>query len=114
MSEMPLWRLVQEIVSNGFDEKSITDIVLNINYSPSFDNQINVFIQDNGKGFRNISDVWTLYNPSYKRSNSNQSGRYNLGDKQFFAVARKGHVLSKDDEVSFVKIPELFQKMMNQ
>ena len=103
MSEMPLWRLVQEIVSNGFDEKSITDIVLNINYSPSFDNQINVLIQDNGKGFRNISDVWTLYNPSYKRSNSNQSGRYNLGDKQFFAVARKGHVLSKDDEVSFVK-----------
>ena len=103
MSEMPLWRLVQEIVSNGFDEKSISDIILNINYSPSFDNQINVLIQDNGKGFRNISDVWTLYNPSYKRSNSNQSGRYNLGDKQFFAVARKGYVLSKDDEVSFVK-----------
>lgn len=103
MSEMPLWRLIQEIVSNAFDEKSVKEITCIVNRSLSNDKDINVFVQDNGNGFRDVKDIYTLYKDSYKRVNSRQRGRFNLGDKQFFAVAKTGSVETGTNKVKFYK-----------
>src|SRR3990167_1894571 len=90
MSEMPLWRLIQEIVSNSFDEISVKNIECMIEQSGK--HSITVNVKDDGDGFRDIKEVYTLYKDSYKRTNSKQRGRFNLGDKQFFAVAKIGSV----------------------
>ncbi len=92
MSEMKPFRLVQEIVSNSFDEKSVRKIVVTLRESGRRKNHYAVSVSDDGDGFIDYRDVFTLYKHSYKRSNPEQRGRFNLGEKQFFAVAETGQV----------------------
>ena len=112
MSEMKLWRLIQEIISNSFDEKAVTEIICNISENAEY--QIVVDVKDNGTGFRDSRDIYTLFKDSYKRVNKNQRGRYNLGEKQFFARAVSGWVKTgnrlvefQDDTRRISKIPEI-------
>src|SRR3990172_985538 len=112
MSEMKLWRLIQEIISNSFDEMPVTEISCDIHENKK--NQIIVEITDNGNGFRDERDIYTLFKDSYKRVNKNQRGRYNLGEKQFFARAVSGWVKTgnrlvefQDDTRRISKIPEI-------
>lgn len=99
MSEMKLWRLVQEIISNSFDEKPVTHISCDIHENKK--HQVVVEIIDNGNGFRDEKDIYTLFKDSYKRINKNQRGRYNLGEKQFFARAVSGSVKTRKTLIEF-------------
>ena len=101
MSEMPLWRLIQEIISNSFDESSVKNIDCLIENSQTGNREILITVSDDGDGFRDVKDVYTLYKDSYKRTNSKQRGRFNLGDKQFFAVALQGAVYTGNNIVTF-------------
>jgi len=101
MSEMSLWRLVQEIISNSFDEKPVTEISCEIHENKK--HQVVVDITDNGTGFRDKKDIYTLFKDSYKRVNKNQRGRYNLGEKQFFARAVSGWVKTGKTLIEFLK-----------
>jgi len=112
MSEMRLWRLVQEIISNSFDEKPVTEISCDIHENKK--GQVVVEIQDDGTGFRDEKDIYTLFKDSYKRVNKNQRGRYNLGEKQFFARAVSGWVKTgktliefQEDTRRISEIPEI-------
>lgn len=108
MSEMPLWRLIQEVVSNSFDESSVTDIQLTV--EEHGDDMVYVRCVDNGNGFNDHRDVFTLYKDSYKRTNPEQRGRYNLGDKQFLAVAIEGTVCTGKYVISFYEDVRTIEK----
>ena len=56
MSEVPLWRLTQEIISNSFDEKPVKEIKCDIS---NVDNGIKIVIIDDGTGFKKPKDVYT-------------------------------------------------------
>ena len=101
MSEMGLWRLAQEIVTNEFDEKKhgVTKVEALI-YGDT-DGTIKIIVKGNGLGFRDIKEIYTLYGDSYKRVDSEVAGRYNLGDKQFLSVAEYAVVKSNEHIVSF-------------
>ena len=99
MSEMKLWRLIQEIISNSFDEKPVSVITCDV--SEDKKGRIVVDITDNGNGFRDEKDIYTLFKDSYKRVNKNQRGRYNLGEKQFFARAVSGWVKTRKTLIEF-------------
>lgn len=99
MSEVPLHRLIQEIISNSKDEKPVKNIDCDLYRND--ENLVVVHIVDDGKGFRNTKDIYTLFRDSYKRTNRHQSGMYNLGDKQFFAVAKSGYVRTKTTLIQF-------------
>jgi len=99
MSEVPLWRLTQEIISNSFDEKSVTEITCIVTKSAG--KVLDITIEDNGTGFLNTKDIFTLYRDSYKRVNPEQAGRYNEGEKRFLAVAHRGLVQTKEIEYCF-------------
>ncbi len=98
MSEMPTWRLIQEIISNSFDEKSVKGIecvIENIN------EKLHVEISDDGNGFKDYKDIFTLYKDSDKRVDPESRGRFNLGEKQFFAVAENGLIKTKNFLIRF-------------
>lgn len=102
MLEIPLWRQIQEIVANSFDEKSVSEIECEVDSLPSKKGaMITVTIKDNGNGFEDIKDIFTLYKDSYKRVNPEQRGRFNMGEKQFFAVAEYGQVITGNWKVKF-------------
>ena len=98
MSEMEPYRIVQEIIANSFDEPSVTEINCYLRHDRSY---FTMSIQDNGKGFRSIKDVFTLFRNSYKRKNVQQRGRFNLGEKEVMAVAYDGFIRSRDWKVEF-------------
>jgi hypothetical protein len=58
-------------------------------------------IADDGAGFANERDIWTLFGSTAKRGAAGVSGRFNAGDKQLIAVARNASVRSNDIEVEF-------------
>src|SRR3990167_5518450 len=89
MSEMPMWRLIQEIISNSFDEKSVLSVYCTI---VKTNDMLEVEIIDDGKGFKDHKDIFTLYKDSDKRVDPEMRGRFNLGEKQFFAVADSGTI----------------------
>lgn len=98
MSEMEPYRIVQEIIANSFDEPSVTEINCYLRHDRSY---FTMSIQDNGKGFRSIKDVFTLFRNSYKRKDVQQRGRFNLGEKEVMAVAYDGFIRSRDWKVEF-------------
>ena len=61
----PLWALVKELVANAWDEPSVTRCEVDI--QPSERGLIKVTAYDNGSGFTNIEDSYTLFAPTPKQ-----------------------------------------------
>lgn len=98
ISESPLWRQFQEMISNAFDEKTVNYIEVTVGGNES---EVMFSITDNGDGFKDYRDIYTLYKDSYKRVNPEQRGRFNLGEKQFFAIAKRGVIKTRKIMVEF-------------
>ncbi len=108
MTEKKLWSLIGEIITNSFDEEAVKRIDCNIGYHQG---RIRVMILDDGEGFRDITEAFTLYMDSYKRVNPEQSGRFNLGEKEFFAVAETATIRTRDNEIYFVDDKRIMKKI---
>lgn len=99
MMELKPFRIVQEIISNSFDEDSVSKISCEIKAaSPRI---IEIRIEDDGDGFIDISEAYTLFARSKKRNNPKKRGRFNLGEKQFFAIAKDGFIESGSTRIDF-------------
>lgn len=108
MSEIKLWRLIQELISNAFDEESVKIIRCTVEKFGS--KRIHVAVEDDGDGFLDYRDIFTLFKDSYKRTNPSKRGRFNLGEKQFFAVAEKGSVVTNKWTVKFKDDTRVIEK----
>jgi hypothetical protein len=100
MGELKPFRLVQEIIANSFDEDPVSRIDCSVAYN-SDKKQVEVQIIDDGDGFRNFEDSFKIFGRSYKRRYRNKRGKFNLGDKEFFAVSHNGFVRSRNWKVEF-------------
>ena len=100
MAEMKPFRLCMDMISNCFDEDSIHTIKFSTKPISNSKNW-KITIKDDGSGFIKTSDSYTLYGHSYKRDDPTKIGRFNLGEKQFFAVAIKGECITRDLHVKF-------------
>jgi hypothetical protein len=58
-------------------------------------------VVDDGPGFANEKDIYTLFGSTAKRRDPRVAGRFNMGEKQLIAVARKAIVCSGRVSVSF-------------
>jgi len=90
MLEVEPFRVVQEIVANGFDENSAKNI--SVDFKRINANDVKVTIINDGHEFEDKRDIYTLFKYSKKRQDTKQRGRFNLGEKQFFALAIRGYV----------------------
>jgi hypothetical protein len=95
------WRLVKELVSNAFDEESSDTCQATItNIAPR---QTMICITDNGTGFKDIKDAWTLMADTPKRRQATTRGRFNMGEKEILCVAIQGSITSNGTRVIFPK-----------
>lgn len=98
MKSVSPFRVVQEIIANSFDE----DTVKNINVSIKFERPyVVIAVEDDGIGFKDIADVFTMYKYSEKRKDTEKRGRFNLGEKQFFSLAEDGYVETGNYRIKF-------------
>lgn len=100
LANVPSWRLIAELLSNAWDEKS-TQVILTI--EPAIiQGYFQVTVEDNNaQGFSDLSHAWTLFAPSAKGGNAEQRGRFNLGEKLLLAAARSAVIRTTSGRVSF-------------
>lgn len=104
----PPARLAMEPVANVFDEyrgydesrrkPSYCAVTLTHSANPR---GVILTVADDGAGFAREQDVWTLFGTTAKRSAAGVSGRFNLGDKQLIALARRATIKTNALTVEF-------------
>lgn len=57
--------------------------------------------EDNGPGFRRLSDAWTMFAPSEKKHNPELAGRFNIGEKVVLSFAYEATIHTTSGTVVF-------------
>ena len=99
-SEKNKFFILQELISNAFDEKvSFVDIELSqVKNSRHWE----LFVGDDSPdGFKDLTHAYTLFAESYKKGNVKQRGRFNLGEKFALAMFRNARIISTKGSVIF-------------
>jgi len=91
---------IRELLQNAMDEE-----VTRIEVKSSYDKGLAEFtIIDNSPiGFRDITDAYTLFKPTYKQVDPQKRGRFNLGEKQAFAICEEAKVKTTKGTIIFDK-----------
>ena len=98
----PPWSLVKELVQNVWDESPpATRCEVQVRPAEGNGRSTEVEVLDDGPGFANIADVYTLMGPSAKQGNPSKRGRFNLGEKEIIAAARFAQVQTVGHTVTF-------------
>lgn len=92
------WRLAKEVVSNSYDEKEVTKIEVELRMT--LDGALFI-VKDDGLGFRDLRDAYTLYKTTPKRSDPTVRGVWNRGEKELLAIAKHGAINTTSGSVFF-------------
>ena len=95
----PLWQMVKELVANAWDE-DITTCDATIEYVLE-DNNVRITVTDDGKGFTDIADAYTLMAPTPKRGIPGVRGRFNIGEKELISIADTATIETVGQTVHF-------------
>lgn len=95
----PLWALVKELVANAWDEPSARTCWVDI--QPSGKGLITIKVVDDGNGFSNIEDSFTLFGSTPKQRDAETRGRFNLGEKELISIARDAKIETVGHTITF-------------
>lgn len=91
--------IVRELLQNAFDE-DITTCRLEAWWEPY--GKVTIVVEDDSpEGFRDLSDAYTLFKNTYKRSDATKRGRFNLGEKQVFSVCNSAKIETTTGTIEF-------------
>ena len=96
------WELVKELVQNAWDEAPEAT-VCRINIESTGPGYTSITVCDDGPGFADITDAYTLLKSTPKRRDPTKRGRFNLGEKEFISVALTARVDTVGHTVIFPK-----------
>ena len=97
----PAWELTKELIQNAWDEAPEAT-VCNVTIQPqAISNRTQVTVEDDGPGFDNITDAYTLMANTAKRADPKKRGRFNLGEKEFISIAHSAKVETAGFTVTF-------------
>jgi hypothetical protein len=103
----PLWGLVKELVANVWDEPTATICSVVIEPVVDFHGErpecIKVSVGDDGDGFADATDAYTLMAPTNKRNDASVRGRFNIGEKEIISIAEHAEVKTVGTTVEFPK-----------
>ena len=92
------WSLIKELIANAWDEDSANRCDVTIEPAKG---GVLVQVADNGKGFKDIDDSFTLLAASDKRGSAEKRGRFNVGEKEIISIATHAKVITVGHTVSF-------------
>ncbi len=94
-------RLVGELIQNALDEAGVTRIEVTLSLVPGRPLADLAVEDDSPEGFRDLGHAYTLFAESYKRSNPEQRGQYNFGEKLVLAVCESASISTTKGTVIF-------------
>src|SRR5207249_2606775 len=75
-----------ELVQNGWDEPGVTKVSVTLESQGR--NRARLVVEDDApEGFKDLSHAFTLFADSAKKSNPEQRGRFNLGEKLVLSIS---------------------------
>lgn len=94
----PKWFIVRELLQNAMDEDiNICNITLNYERGKA-----HITVEDDSPiGFRDISDAYTLFKDTYKRSDVKKRGRFNFGEKQVLCLSDFARIVTTTGGLEF-------------
>ena len=96
-------RLIGELVQNALDETGVTQIAVTVALVPGRPLADLTVEDDSPEGFRNLADAYTLYAISYKRTNPEQRGQFNIGEKMVLAVCESASISTTKGTILFTE-----------
>lgn len=98
--DKPKAYIPRELIQNAWDE-DITECNANLRHS---NGKITATVTDDSpEGFRDLTDSFTLFKETYKRSEPTKRGRFNLGEKQAIARCSWAYIETTKGAVEFDK-----------
>lgn len=94
------WQLAKELVSNAWDEKAT---VCTVRLESNNGRTVRLSVYDDGPGFSDITDAWTLMGHTLKRGNPEVRGRFNIGEKEVLSVASEARITTSGKVIIFPK-----------
>jgi hypothetical protein len=98
--DKPKTYILRELIQNAWDEE-ITECEVTLEVEAG---KIKATVTDDSpEGFRDLTDSFTLFKETYKRSEPTKRGRFNLGEKQAIARCIYAHIETTKGGVVFDK-----------
>jgi hypothetical protein len=94
-------RLIGELIQNSLDEPGVTRIDVTLELVPGRPLAELTVEGDSPEGFRDLAHAYTLFADSYKRTNPEQRGQFNLGEKMVLAVCESASISTTKGTVLF-------------
>jgi hypothetical protein len=94
-------RLIGELIQNALDETGVTMIDITLELVPGRPLADLTVEDDSPEGFRDLAHAYTLFAESYKRSNPEQRGQFNVGEKMVLAVCESASISTTKGTVVF-------------
>lgn len=91
--------VIYELVQNGWDE-NVTRVNISLS-RPSGGYSLLTVTDDSPDGFRDLSDAFTMFGESYKKSDPQKRGAFNLGEKYVLALCKDATITSTTGQVTF-------------
>ena len=92
------WQLAKELVSNAWDEKAA---LCRVELRSETSQTAYFSVYDDGSGFKDVADAWTLMKHTDKRMDPEVRGRFNIGEKEILAVARSARITTANTIILF-------------
>ena len=95
------WELLKELIQNSWDEAPEAT-ACRVSILPHITTgRTLITVEDDGTGFANIADAYTLMGNTAKRSDPTKRGRFNLGEKEVISVAHWAKIETTGHTVEF-------------
>lgn len=93
---------VLELIQNGWDEPGVTRVDVELVTVPDHRRLAVLSVVDDAPdGFSDLTDAWTLFAPSKKKTDYEKRGRFNVGEKLVLALCRDAEIISTRGGVRF-------------
>jgi len=92
------WQLAKELVSNAWDEETT---LCKVDLYSIASRTAYLSVYDNGRGFKDIRDAWTLMGHTDKRLDPEVRGRFNIGEKEILSIAQEAKITTSGKVITF-------------
>lgn len=99
-SRKPKFHIIRELIQNAWDE-DVTEVIIE---ARKVGRTVTISVEDDSPiGFRFLKDAYTMFAQTYKGSDPTKRGRFNMGEKQAFAICTKAMIVTTKGTVIFDK-----------
>ena len=89
-----------ELIQNAWDERGVTMVTVSLEHCGR--NKARLVVEDDApEGFKDLSHAFTLFADSSKKTNPEQRGRFNLGEKLVLAISDEVTILTTKGGIRF-------------